>query len=137
MVLKLPWGQKQMSYWTFENGNFQVFAHFWAIKLKLLTVKEDKAFKGLWIQNWSWYPFQKMVSKQPGKIRMMWAFEKDIVRIFANFWVTKLKPFPGKVRKDIRCYLNQNLLIESFSENCFETTLSSKRMFWAFQNGIL
>ena len=39
MVLKLPWGQKQMYYWTFEKGNFQVFAHFRGMKLKPLTVK--------------------------------------------------------------------------------------------------
>ena len=39
MVLKLIWGQKQMHYLTFEKVNFQFFAHFWAMKLKLLTSK--------------------------------------------------------------------------------------------------
>ena len=43
-----------------------------------------------------------MVSKQPGKTRMLWAFEKGIFQIFANFWVTKLKPFWDKVTKDIK-----------------------------------
>ena len=64
-----------------------------------------------------------MVSKQPGKTR---DFEKDIFRIFANFWVTKLKQCPGKVKKDIKYYLNQNLVTRSFLENGFETTLRSK-----------
>ena len=65
-----------------------------------------------------------MVLKQLGKTRMFWAFGKDIFRIFANFWVTKLKPFPEKVKKDIKYYLDQNLVIESFLENSFEATLN-------------
>ena len=57
---------------------------------------------------------------------MLWAFEKDIFQCFANFSVTKLKPFSGKVRKSLQTYLNANLVIKSFLENCFEATLSSK-----------
>ena len=58
--------------------------------------------------------------------RMFWAFEKGIFQFFANFWVTKLKPFSGKVRQSIQNYWNQNLIIGSFLENGFEATLSSK-----------
>ena len=29
---------------------------------------------------------------------VLWAFEKGIFQFFANFWVTKLKPFSGKAR---------------------------------------
>ena len=58
--------------------------------------------------------------------RMLWAFEKWIFQFFANFWVTKLKPFSGKVRQSIQNYWNQNLIIGSFLENGFEATLSSK-----------
>ena len=57
---------------------------------------------------------------------MFWAFEKGIFQFFANFWVTKLKPFSGKVRQSIQNYWNQNLIIGSFLENGFEATLSSK-----------
>ena len=57
---------------------------------------------------------------------MLWAFEKWIFQFFANFWVTKLKPFSGKVRQSVQNYLNQNLVIGSFLENGFEATLSSK-----------
>ena len=57
---------------------------------------------------------------------MLWAFEKSIFQFFASFWVTKLKPFSGKVRQSVQNYLNQNLVIGSFLENGFEATLSSK-----------
>ena len=40
--------------------------------------------------------------------------------------MTKLKPLLGKVKQSIQNYLNQNLVIESFLENGFEATLSSK-----------
>ena len=68
-----------------------------------------------------------MVLEQPWpQKRMFWAFEKSIFQFFANFWVTKLKPFSGKVRQSIQNYWNQNLIIGSFLENGFEATLSSK-----------
>ena len=68
-----------------------------------------------------------MVLKLPGAWkRMFWAFEESIFQFFANFWVTKLKPFSGKVRQRIQNYLNQNLVIRTFLENGFEATLSSK-----------
>ena len=49
---------------------------------------------------------------------MFWAFEKSIWEehfpFFVNFWVTKLKPFSGKVKQSVQNYLNQNLVIGSF-----------------------
>ena len=57
---------------------------------------------------------------------MLWAFEKCILQFFASFWVTKLKPFSGKVKQSVENYLNQNLVIRSSLENGFEATLSSK-----------
>ena len=57
---------------------------------------------------------------------MFWAFEKNIFQFFANFWVTKLKPFSGKVRQSVQNYLNQNSVVGNFLENGFEATLSSK-----------
>ena len=47
-------------------------------------------------------------------------------RFFANFWVTKLKPFSEKMKQSVPKYLNQNLVIASFLENSFQGTLSSK-----------
>ena len=57
---------------------------------------------------------------------MFWAFEKSIFLIFSNFWVTKLKPFFGKVRQRVQSYLNQNVIIEIFLENGFQATLRWK-----------
>ena len=54
------------------------------------------------------------------------AFEKRIFQFFENFWVRKLKPFSWKVRENTQDHLNQNLVIGSFLENGFESTLSSK-----------
>ena len=68
-----------------------------------------------------------MVLKLPwAQKRMSWAFEKNIFQFFANFWVTKLKPFSGKVRQSVQNYLNQNSVVGSLLENGFEATLSSK-----------
>ena len=65
-----------------------------------------------------------MVLKLPwAPKRMFWAFEKGIFQFFANFWVTKLKPFSGKVRQS---YLNQNLVKGSFLENGSEAIMSWK-----------
>ena len=55
--------------------------------------------------------------------------------VFCNFWVTKLKPFSGKVRKSIKNCLNQNLVIASFLGNGFEATLISKTNFMSLWNG--
>ena len=69
-----------------------------------------------------------MVLKLPwAEKRMFWAFEESIFQFFADFWVTKLKPFSRKERKSVQDYLNQNLVLGSLLENGFEATLSSKR----------
>ena len=40
--------------------------------------------------------------------------------------MTKLKPFPGKVRQSVKTYLNQNLGIRTFLGNGLVATLGSK-----------
>ena len=50
-------------------------------------------------------------------------FENDTFQFFANFWVTKLKPFSGKVRLSVENCLSENLIVASFLENGFEATL--------------
>ena len=57
--------------------------------------------------------------------RTFWTFEKGIFQVFANFWVTKLKPFSGKERQSVQNYLNQDLIIGSFLKNGIEATWSS------------
>ena len=58
--------------------------------------------------------------------RMFWTFEKGIFQFFGNFWVTKLKPFSGKVKESVQNYLNRNFVIGNYLGNGFEATLSSK-----------
>ena len=41
--------------------------------------------------------------------------------------MTNLKIFSSKLRQSFQNYLNQNVVVESFLENGFEATLSSKR----------
>ena len=68
-----------------------------------------------------------MVLKLPwAEKRMFWAFEKCISQFFADFWVTKLKPFSGKVTQSVQNYLNQNLVVRGFLQNGFESFLSSE-----------
>ena len=58
--------------------------------------------------------------------RMFWVFEKSIFQFFANFCLTKLKPFSGKARLSLQDYLNSKFGIRSLLENGSEATLRSK-----------
>ena len=60
---------------------------------------------------------------------------KEHFSVFANCWVTKLKPFSGKMRQSVKNYLNQNLVIGSFLENDFGATFSSKTIVLSVWNG--
>ena len=99
-----------------------------------LLWKQGKAF---WIQSLSGWAFQKMVLKPPStQKRMFWAFEKDILQFFGDFWVTKLKPFSGKVRQSVQNNSDQNLVIGSFLENDFEASWSLIPILCAFEKSI-
>ena len=68
-----------------------------------------------------------MVLKLPRpQKRILWVFEKAIFQFFANSWVTKLKPFSGKMRQSAQDYLSQNLAIGCFFGDSFEVALTSK-----------
>ena len=67
--------------------------------------------------------------------QMFWAFENGIFQFKASFWVTKLVSFSGKVRQNIKIYLNQNLVKKSFLENGLKSW-GEKRMFWTFEKRI-
>ena len=67
--------------------------------------------------------------------QMFWAFERGIFQFKASFWVTKLISFSGKVRQNIKIYLNQNLVKKSFLENRFKSW-GEERMFWTFEKRI-
>ena len=52
--------------------------------------------------------------------------KKALFSFLQVFWVIKLKALSGKVRQNIKSYLNQNLIIGNFLEKCFEANLSSR-----------
>ena len=71
------------------------------------------------LRKWFW---SNLELKSEGSQRLKRAF----FQFFGNIWVTKLKPFPGKLRQGVQSCLNQNLVVRSFSGTGFEPTLSSK-----------
>ena len=94
MVLKLTWAPKRV-FWAFEKGFFQVFENFWVRKLKPFFGKVRQSVQNylngnLVIGSFSENDFE---AKQ-----MLRAFEKDIFKFFAKFWVKKMKPFACMVR---------------------------------------
>ena len=116
---------------SFWKENFYVFLkifEWW--RWNYFQENWGKAFKTIEIKVWSYEGSWKMVLKLPwAKKEMLWAFEKSIFQVYANFSLMKLKPFFGKDRKSIQCYLNQNLVIGSLLENGFEATLNWKTSF--------
>ena len=122
MVLKLTWAQKQM-FLTFAKDIFQFFCKFLSDAVETIfwesEAKRSKLFK-------SKFGHKELLRKWFWSFLKLDVFEKSIFQFFANFWLTKLKPFPGKVRQGVQNYLNQNLVIGSFFKNGFEATLSWK-----------
>ena len=57
---------------------------------------------------------------------MFWAFLKSIFQFFDGFWLRKLRPFFRKLSQNVKNYLNQNMVKESFLRNGFKATLRSK-----------
>ena len=68
-----------------------------------------------------------MVLKLPWAQKWLFSdFEKSNFQLFANFWVTKLKPFSGNLTQSVQNSLNSDLVITNFLEDDFEGALSSK-----------
>ena len=79
MVLKLPWAQLNECSESLEMEYFRFFYNLLVTKKKSFSV-----LKLHWAQK-----------------QMFWEFENGIFQFFADFWVTKLKPFSGKVRQNV------------------------------------
>ena len=126
MVSKLPWAQKRM-FWVFEKSIFQFFADFWLTKLKPFSGRERQSVKIYSNQNLAMITFLEngLEASLSSKINVL-TLSKEHFSVFAHFWVTKLKPFSGKVRQRIQDCLNQNLVKGSFLEKGLEASLISK-----------
>ena len=59
--------------------------------------------------------------------RMFWVFEKGIFQFFANFLLTKLKPFSGKARQCCENFLYKVCFVWSFLENPFQLLFDHSR----------
>ena len=104
-----------------------VFCKFLSDKVERISWESEANVQHYLNQNLFLGASQKMVLKVPwAETRMYGACEKSIFNFFANFWVTKLKPFLENVRQSIQRNLNQHLVIGSFWENDFGDTSRSK-----------
>ena len=156
MVSKLPWAQKRIfwvfeksifqffaDFWLTKlkpfSGKERQSVKIYSNQNLAMRTFLEKGFEAtlsskmnvlsLWNKHFSvfWKFLSGEVSKLPwAQKRVFWAFEKTIFQSFANFWVTKLKPFSGKVTRSVQNWLNQNFFKGSFLENGFEATLTSK-----------
>ena len=109
----------------FKRAFFRFLQVFEWRKWNHFLRKWGKVLESILIKIWASKLPQKSVLEQPwDQNRILWAFEKSIFQVFASFWVTKLKPFPEKLRQRFKIYFNQSLAIRTFSENGFGATLS-------------
>ena len=107
--------------------HFLVFCNFWATKLKsfcrkLRQIVQNYSNQNLVIGMFLDNGFEANLSSKTN-ILCVW---REYFQFFAQFWVTKLKPFSGKTRQSPQDNVNSKLVIESFLENDFEVTLRSK-----------
>ena len=114
-------------FWASEKGIFQIFANPWVMKLKPFSGKVRQSFQNYLNKSLVIGSFlENGLEANWAQKRMFWAVQKSIFQFFQNFWVTKLKPFSGKVRQSIQNSLNKNLVIRKFLGNGFEATLRWK-----------
>ena len=112
---------------VFEKSIFDFLANFWLTKLnrcfgKVRQRLENSLNQNLVIGRFLENGFEDTLNSKAN----VWSFENTIFQFFVSFWVTKVKPFFGKVKGSVQNYLNQNLVLGNFFENGFEVTLRSK-----------
>ena len=113
--------------WTTENAIFTCFANFWATKSKVFSGKVRQSIQNYLNQNLVVRTFLENGSGATlsSKTNVVSIWKGNFTVFFASFWVTKLKPFYGKVKQGIQSQLNQNLVIGIFLANGSEATLTS------------
>ena len=114
--------------WTFEKTIFQFFANFWVTNLKQCSGKVRQSVQIYLNQNLVIRTFLEngFGATLSSKTNVVSVWKGHFSVFFADFSVTKLKPFSWKVRQSLQSHLNQNLVIGNFLENRFEANLSSK-----------
>ena len=103
----------------FQFLSDQIEMIYWKSKAKHQQFFESKFGHRNLLIKWFW-SFPELKNQYCGRLKT--AF----FSVFAGFWLTKLKPFYGKVRQNVQKDFNQNLVLGNSSENYFEVTLTSK-----------
>ena len=106
------------SKWTFQRDAFMRAFELDAIQIRS-TASNSYCM-------WFLFDFKQLTHYFSWLLEWLNSDNPTIFEFFANFWVTKLKPFSEKVKQSIQSCLNQNLAIGSFLENRFGGTLNSK-----------
>ena len=125
--MKLPWAQKRI-FWVFEKGIFHIFASFWATKLKPFSAKVRQSVQSYLNDNLVIGSFLEKCSKAI----LIWKTNalsvwKENFSFFYKFLSHEVENiFLGTFTESFQNYLNQNLVIGNFLENCFGAILSSK-----------
>ena len=127
--------ERKRMLWAFEKSIFLVICQFLGDEVETIF---GKVRQSVFVSNLGHKKLLgKWFLKQPEALkRILLGFYQSIFHFFPRFWVMKLKPYFRKVRQSFQNFLNQNLGIRNFLENGFGATLSSKRMFWAFEKSI-
>ena len=86
------WKEHFSGFCKFLSGKVETI--FWESEAKRSKLFKSKFGHKELLRKWFW-SFLKLD-----------VFEKSIFQFFANFWVTMLKPFSGKVRLSVQNYLN-------------------------------
>ena len=123
---------------AFENASFHFLGIFWVTKLKSFSGKVRRIHQNC--------PDQKFVigSILEKSFEGMLRSKTNVLSVwiqqfflFSNMiWVEKLTPFSGKRRNSFENCSNRKFEIELILENVLSATFSSKRMLWAFGNGL-
>ena len=109
------------TFWTFEIGIFQFFYKFLSDEVETVfwenETEPSKPIK-LVIGNFLEKGFEATLRSKMNVLRV----SKGTFSVFCNFWATKLKPFSGKARKNIK----------KLFESKFGHRTLFRKWFWSF-----
>ena len=112
------WKGKFLGFLQFLNDEAEII--FWKSKAECLKLFKSKSSQRNLLRKW-FRSFVELKNQYCGHLKIVF-----FIFLFLSFWLTKLKPFPGKVRQSVQNYLNQYLIIGSFLKNDFEAILNSQ-----------